>query len=452
MASIVDLIDGEDKLETINKNVSLIASILPNPKARRALVVGVTAVNLARSAHDWYKKRMVAEPYIIRISEDNMLYDRVHAWVTEHIREEDLRSINAGAGEYQDRNRSYSSDYPGGVRGSTPVASLHVVYDGSQTQELTIDGHKVRIRVAPVSNPVTQDSTNQRAMRGHDVISIECATLAAKRAVLSKLEHEVRKITERRPQIMGAMSWGNFRSIGQVPKRPIETVVLKKGQADRIMDDLHDFLTREEIYGKMGMPWRRGILLYGPPGSGKSSVATALSYELKMNVYTINISAVENDTMLMDLMSDINPGSILLLEDIDVASSMRERSDDSPGVTMSGILNALDGIATPQGLITIMTTNNLEVIDTAILRPGRCDRIEEVGYINNDQLSRLCSVFLGFVPEDLHSISEDDMISSASVVECFKRHLDDLDAAVRDLRELLASACTKTLITKDGNA
>lgn len=450
MASIIDMIEGEDdKWDTINKSVSLISSVLPNPKARRALVLGAAAVNLARTTHSWYKKRKTTEPFIIRINENNILYDRVHSWVTKQIQEEDLRSINASAREI---NHSDPSTPLGGNRRA--VASLHVVYDGSQTQELNIDGYRVRIRIAPISTPVTQDSTNPRAtMRGHEVITIECDSLAAKRAVLKRLEQEVQKITERRPQILGAMSWGNFRTLGYVPKRPLETVVLKDGQSDRILDDLKDFLTREETYGKMGMPWRRGILLYGPPGSGKSSVATALAYELKMNVYTINISAVENDTMLMDLMSDINSGSILLLEDIDVASSMRERSDDSPGVTMSGILNALDGIATPQGLITVMTTNNLEVIDPAILRPGRCDRIEQVGYIDNDQLSRLCDVFLGYVPEDLQTISENDRISSASVVECFKRNLDDKNAAVVALRTLLAKPVSEELIiTKDGNA
>lgn len=239
---------------------------------------------------------------------------------------------------------------------------------------------------------------------------------------------------------MGAMQWGNFRQVGYVAKRPLASVVLKEGQGERILEDLQDFLTREPIYAKMGMPFRRGLLLEGAPGTGKSSVATALAYELKMDVYTINISSVPSDDTLMELVTDIRAGSILLLEDIDVASSVRERDDEKPGVTMSGILNALDGIATPHGLITILTTNNVQVIDKAILRPGRVDLHERVSYIDNYQLQGLCTTFLGFIPENLPSVTEDDTIVAAEVVECFKRNLDDKDAAAQDLVNMVLAS------------
>lgn len=79
--------------------------------------------------------------------------------------------------------------------------------------------------------------------------------------------------------------------------------------------------------------------------------------------------------------------------------STRVRTDESPGVTMDGLLNALDGMLTPHGLITCMTTNHAEVLDPALVRPGRVDLAMEFGYLDADQLRRLLKAFMGRVPD-----------------------------------------------------
>mmetsp|Transcript_5393 Transcript_5393/g.6255 ORF Transcript_5393/g.6255 Transcript_5393/m.6255 type:complete len:445 (-) Transcript_5393:622-1956(-) len=174
-------------------------------------------------------------------------------------------------------------------------------------------------------------------------------------------------------------SWGpEWRPFGQPrKKRMLGSVILDEGIGESILNDVKDFLTSGDWYHKRGIPYRRGYLLYGPPGSGKTSFIQAIAGELDYNICILNLS--ENnltDDRLNHLMNHIPERSILLLEDIDAAFNKREQSDDggyTSGVTFSGLLNALDGVASAEECITFMTTNHPERLDPALLRPGRID-------------------------------------------------------------------------------
>ncbi|KAI5962534.1 BCS1 [Candida pseudojiufengensis] len=195
-------------------------------------------------------------------------------------------------------------------------------------------------------------------------------------------------------------SWGpEWRPFGQPrSKRLIGSVILDKGIAETILDDVKDFLISGEWYHKRGIPYRRGYLLYGPPGSGKTSFIQALAGELDYNICILNLS--ENnltDDRLNHLMNHIPNRSILLLEDVDAAfNKKREQSNDqgfNNGVTFSGLLNALDGVASAEECITFMTTNHPERLDPALLRPGRVDfKI----LINNATEYQIKKMFLRF--------------------------------------------------------
>ncbi|CUM49729.1 Mitochondrial chaperone BCS1 [Debaryomyces fabryi] len=174
-------------------------------------------------------------------------------------------------------------------------------------------------------------------------------------------------------------SWGpEWRPFGQPrKKRMLGSVILDEGIGESILSDVKDFLTSGDWYHKRGIPYRRGYLLYGPPGSGKTSFIQAIAGELDYNICILNLS--ENnltDDRLNHLMNHIPERSILLLEDVDAAFNKREQSDDggyTSGVTFSGLLNALDGVASAEECITFMTTNHPERLDPALLRPGRID-------------------------------------------------------------------------------
>ena len=190
-------------------------------------------------------------------------------------------------------------------------------------------------------------------------------------------------------------SWGpEWRPFGQPrSKRLLGSVILDEGIAENIVNDVKDFLTSGEWYHKRGIPYRRGYLLYGPPGSGKTSFIQALAGELDYNICILNLS--ENnltDDRLNHLMNHIPNRSILLLEDVDAAFNKREQTNDqgfNNGVTFSGLLNALDGVASAEECITFMTTNHPEKLDPALLRPGRVDYKVMIDNATEHQVKRM---------------------------------------------------------------
>lgn len=190
-------------------------------------------------------------------------------------------------------------------------------------------------------------------------------------------------------------SWGpEWRPFGQPKrKRMIGSVILDDGIKEGIVSDVLDFLKSGKWYFDRGIPYRRGYLLYGPPGSGKTSFIQALAGELDYNICILNLSEANlTDDRLNHLMNHIPERSILLLEDIDAAFNMRDQTDASgfkSGVTFSGLLNALDGVASSEETITFMTTNHPEKLDPAILRPGRVDYRVYVGDATPHQIEQM---------------------------------------------------------------
>ncbi|KAJ8129149.1 hypothetical protein O1611_g4484 [Lasiodiplodia mahajangana] len=204
--------------------------------------------------------------------------------------------------------------------------------------------------------------------------------------------------------------------------RPFSTVIINEKTKQELIDDVTDYLNpaTQRWYANRGIPYRRGYLLYGPPGTGKSSLSLALAGFFKMRIYIVSLSSVNaNEEVLGNLFAELPRQCVVLLEDIDSAGlthtrenktpSKKRRRDDSdsdsdsdsddsdePGRTsrgngktdkssyssrlsLSGLLNILDGVASQEGRILIMTTNHIEKLDKALIRPGRVDMIVEFG-------------------------------------------------------------------------
>lgn len=149
-----------------------------------------------------------------------------------------------------------------------------------------------------------------------------------------------------------------------------------------------------------GIPYRRGYLLHGSPGSGKSSFITALAGSFSLNICILNLSERGlTDDKLNHLMTNLPERSILLLEDIDSAFNLRKQVGENEGfnsnVTFSGLLNSLDGVASGEKRIVFMTTNFVERLDEALIRPGRVDLIAELGDAEESQVRELLLKFYG---------------------------------------------------------
>jgi len=167
-------------------------------------------------------------------------------------------------------------------------------------------------------------------------------------------------------------------------------------------------------YADRGIPFRRGFLLFGVPGSGKTSLIHAIAGELSLDIYVVSLSASwMTDSTLTTLMGRVPARCILLLEDLDAAFTRSVTRDNSSTGTpnknggsgsggvvqgpqnnnsnnngsgnnsdnisdlntlsLSGLLNAIDGVAAAEGRLLFATTNHLERLDPALSRPGRMD-------------------------------------------------------------------------------
>lgn len=196
--------------------------------------------------------------------------------------------------------------------------------------------------------------------------------------------------------------YGYWKRLKGTRKRPLESVVLPAGVTEKIAADVQKFLGNRDFYLRSSIPWRRGYLLTGLPGTGKTSLVAALASHLGLNLYVLPLSSPDmNDQNLFNLLLNVRSRSIVLLEDIDTIKASRSRTemkqqsattpqaaDESRGVTLSGLLNCLDGIGSQEGCLTFMTTNHEEALDSALLRPGRVDMRIEFGHAHNEQIVR----------------------------------------------------------------
>nr|XP_019045063.1 hypothetical protein I302_06979 [Kwoniella bestiolae CBS 10118]OCF23993.1 hypothetical protein I302_06979 [Kwoniella bestiolae CBS 10118] len=202
------------------------------------------------------------------------------------------------------------------------------------------------------------------------------------------------------------------------PSRPWESVILPDGVKEWLLADMEEFLREKRFYQMRGLPWRRGYLFYGVPGSGKSSLIAALAHKLQLSIYLINLGAKGlDDDKLQGLLQACPGNCILLMEDIDCAfkkrksksrsekrsssssssssssescsSSSDSDSDSSSNITLSGLLNALDGVASSEGRLLFCTTNWVDKIDEALSRPGRCDVWIQFSNATKEQIKNL---------------------------------------------------------------
>ncbi|EJU03830.1 P-loop containing nucleoside triphosphate hydrolase protein, partial [Dacryopinax primogenitus] len=239
-------------------------------------------------------------------------------------------------------------------------------------------------------------------------------------------------------------------------RRPWSSIVLEKGIKDTLLTDARDFLASQAWYVQRGIPYRRGYLLHGVPGSGKTSLIHALSGELGLDIYVISLSRrTMDDQALNDIVNQLPPQCIALMEDIDCAFkkgiTARSGADDSedgeetvtpkestaaaapndPGaaaagsITLSGLLNAIDGVAAHEGRLLFATTNVREALDPALIRPGRMDVVLEFRNASREQAEEL---FKCFYPPDGTPVLQIDSLPTAGGCQL-----------TREARDLLAS-------------
>lgn len=249
--------------------------------------------------------------------------------------------------------------------------------------------------------PIFTRYTQELDKRGTMVSSLAMWTLSSDKNFFNRFASEVKK-TEKEECGLYIKEYGGhiytyedtlyglWTRIGPIPKRRMSDTILDDETLKILMETFTNFDKKPDYYEKYNIPYKLCILLSSEPGMGKTSLIKSLAREFDYNLYAISLGSI-NDDLLPFVFDSVKKRSILMFEDVDCMTENRDINgkekkkeqddavdadeEDRPtkkkAVSLSGFLNALDGVVVSEGLIVIMTTNYPEKLDPALIRQER---------------------------------------------------------------------------------
>jgi chaperone BCS1 len=345
----------------------------------------------------------------VRIHEDDHLYRYIMKWMTDyHLDTKAFRSVKAQTiqkttiedeeeafkamdqGPYDFKNTGQLFSY------RTMIGRNPIRFQPYEMSHLFI--HKRNIFLFKHGlRPVPQPSRTMMVKYSGE-LTLECLgrSLDPIKALLEESQTYYLEKTMSSTTVYRANGphWGRITSR---PSRDIETVILEKSKKEELLQDINEYLhpRTRRWYANHGIPYRRGYLFSGPPGTGKTSLTAALAGVFGLDIYVLSLlDPYCNEDALVRLFSSVPSRCIVLLEDIDAAGlkrddskskqrkfkegEMEEKNPAEPpkpvtAISLSGLLNAIDGVSSSEGRILVMTTNKPKDLDQALTRPGRVD-------------------------------------------------------------------------------
>lgn len=190
------------------------------------------------------------------------------------------------------------------------------------------------------------------------------------------------------------------------PHRSFDDVFIPKPQRYQLVQHLKKFIDNKQWYMDHKIPYHTGIMLYGHPGTGKSSVIQAMISLFDCDVMYVNPGMIESSIERPEWLERTGNDRIrfVIMEDIDVLPAVQKRDTNSESSKIyvtrnesntARLLNLMDGFKSPENVIWVFTTNHIDKIDEAFIRPGRIDLCVEIGYVTRDTLDQFMRFHYG---------------------------------------------------------
>lgn len=244
--------------------------------------------------------------------------------------------------------------------------------------------------------------------------------------------------------------WNNWDVQNTVKPKGFESIFVDRKQ--ELIDDIEKFLSQEDWYLERNIPYKRGYFISGEPGNGKSALLQAIALTYNKSLNFLSLKDVTSDRDIIQKYSNLNSGDILVLEDVDTFGKELNSREEKNGpvlseapssggkMSLSALLNCLDGVFSKHGVIVIATTNHPEKLDEAFLRDGRFDFKMHITNPSKNNVESYLSNFYQF-PITLNDYKDGSLSMSAIQNLCLKS--ETIAECVWNIKHLSKKSCVK---------
>lgn len=223
-------------------------------------------------------------------------------------------------------------------------------------------------------------------------------------------------------QIDKSFKYGTDKYFRNINENPFDQLYYDEAVM-RNIEQASLWMLMKSWYEERSIPWRRGWLLHGPGGTGKSSLAKAVAQRLRIPLYQYQLATMSDQELIKEW-KEMSTPSVVLFEDFDTVFNKRQPVTQHKLLTFDTVLNLISGVNTMHGLFLIVTTNNIEMIDEALgvdsridgisTRPGRIDTVIHLGIMSVENKTKMAERVLKDLPEIAKQVVESSGDCTAS--------------------------------------